>query len=230
MFVMDWIELGLAMGMFLASHRIPSALGVKAKLLATLGPRGYAIAFSVISTVLLGWAIVAAGRAPLVPLWDHALWHRWLVNLVMPLAIALTVFGTFAANPFAFEGRAAGFDPAHPGIAGLTRQPLLWALALWSGAHLVANGDLAHLILFGPFLILALIGMAMIETRRRRAMGLAEWQRLTARTSRLPFAALLRGRWRPQAWPNLGRLGLTLMVWAGLWSLHAPVIGATPAP
>lgn len=73
MFVMDWIELGLAVGMFLASHRIPAALGVRARLLAALGPRGYAIAFSVASTLLLAWAIVAAGRAPLVPLWDHAL-------------------------------------------------------------------------------------------------------------------------------------------------------------
>lgn len=225
---MAWIELALAMALFLASHRIPAALGVKGRLLAALGPRGYGILFSVVSVLLLWWLISAAGRAPFVPLWDQQPWHRWAANIVMPLAIALAVFGIAAPNPFAFEGRRTGFDPARPGIAGLTRQPLLWSLALWSGVHLLPNGDLAHLMLFGPFLILALVGMPMVERRRRREIGAADWQRLTAHTGLIPFAALLGGRWCPRSLPPLARTAVLLLTWAAVWHLHEPVIGLWP--
>ena len=227
---MDWIELGLAMGLFLLSHRLPAAFGLKGRIVGALGERGYTALFSAFSLALLWWLIVAAGRAPFVALWDQQGWHRWAVNLAMPLAIALGTFGIAAPNPFAFEGRATGFDPDRPGIAGVTRQPLLWALALWAGAHLLANGDLAHGILFAPFVLLAMVGMPMVEARRRRAMGEAAWQRLTARSGLWPFAALLTGRWRPRALPSLPRLALTLALWAALWHLHAPLIGVWPAP
>lgn len=227
---MDWIELSLAMGLFLVSHRLPAALGLKARLVAALGPRGYTAVFSALSLALLWWLIAAAARAPFVALWDQQAWHRWAVNIAMPLAIALAVFGIAARNPFAFEGRAAGFDPARPGIAGLTRQPLLWALALWSGAHLLPNGDLAHALLFGIFLALALAGMPLVEGRRRAALGPADWHRLAARTGLVPGAALLAGRWRPRGLPPLRRAGLALAAWALLWHLHAPVIGLWPGP
>lgn len=227
---MDWIELALALVLFLVSHRIPALLGAKDRLLAVLGPRGYALAFSAVSLLLLWWLIVAAARAPFVPLWDPQTWHRWAVNIAMPAAIALAAFGIAAPNPFAFEGRAAGYDPARPGIAGLTRQPLLWALALWAGAHLLPNGDLAHVLVFGPFLALALYGPRLVEGRRRRAMGDAEWQRLSAQTGLVPLAALLAGRWRPRGLPSPWRLAIALAAWAALWHLHPPVIGAWPGP
>ena len=227
---MGWIELLAAMALFLVSHRIPAWIGVKDALTARLGARGYTAAFSAVSLVLLWWVIVAAGRAPFVPLWDPAPWHRWAVNIAMPVAAMLAAFGVAAPNPFAFEGRASGFDPARPGIAGVTRQPLLWALALWAGAHLLPNGDLAHLLLFGPFLVLALVGMPVVERRRRRMMGEAEWARATARTGLIPLAALVSGRWRPRGLPPAGRLAFALVAWAGLWHLHAPVIGVWPGP
>jgi uncharacterized membrane protein len=227
---MDWIELALALGLFVVSHRVPAWIGVKAGLEARLGPRGYTAAFSALSLVALAWVIAAAGRAPHVPLWDQAVWQRWAVNLAMPAALVLAALGVGAANPFAFEGRPTGYDPARPGIAGLTRQPLLWALALWSGAHLLANGALAHALVFAPFLLLSLAGMGVVERRRRAAMGTEAWARLARSTGLVPGAALLAGRWRPALAPPWGRLALGLLVWAALWHLHLPVIGAWPGP
>jgi uncharacterized membrane protein len=226
---MAWVEFLVALGLFFLSHRIPALMGIKAPLTAALGPRGYTAMFSLASTALLFWVIFAAGRVPYVALWGHAQWHRWAVNITMPLALALIVFGTAAPNPFAFEGRSTGFDPARPGIAGLTRQPLLWGLALWS-AHLLANGDLAHGLLFGSFALFSLVGMVLVERRRARNMGQADWSPLTAHTSLVPFAALLSGRWHPHVLPSVRRACLWLVAWAGLWLLHAPVIGVTPAP
>lgn len=227
---MNWIELLAAMALFLASHRIPALFGLKARIIAVIGQKGYVVAFSIASLALLWWLISAAARAPFVTVWDQQPWHRWAVNIAMPLAIGLTVFGTAAANPFAFEGRAAGFTPNRPGIAGLTRQPLLWALALWSGAHLLANGDVAHVIVFASFLLLAIVGMPMVEARRRRQMGTEQWARLTAHTGLIPFAALLRGHWKPQSPPNLWRLAAALITWAALWHLHPALIGVWPGP
>jgi len=228
--VTGWLEFALALAAFLASHRIPAMAGLKTRLEAAVGRRGYLAVFSLVSTVLLFWVIYAAGRAPYVALWEQEAWHRWMVNIAMPLVVALAVFGTAAPNPFAFEGRAEGFDPGQPGIAGLTRQPLLWALALWSGVHLLANGDLAHVILFGLFLVFSLAGMAIVERRRRAAMGAERWVQATRHTGLVPFAALVAGRWRPALRPSLLRLAIWAAGWAVLWFLHTPVIGVSPSP
>lgn len=225
---MDWLEFAAAMGLFLISHRLPAMLGAKGWIERAFGRRGYTVVFSVLSLGLLYWVIMAAGRAPYVGLWDQEIWHRWAVNIVMPVAGALTVFGVGAANPFAFEGRVAGFAPQRPGIAGLTRQPLLWALALWSGVHLLPNGDLAHVLLFAPMLGFSLLGMGIVERRRRQAMGEGDWARMRARTGLIPFAALIAGRWRPRGMPSLVRLAIWAGTWAALWSLHEPVIGVWP--
>ncbi|SMO32568.1 Uncharacterized membrane protein [Thalassovita litoralis] len=227
---MGWIEFAIAMALFMGSHRIPAAIGVKDGLVRLLGARGYTILFSVLSTLLLFWVIWAAGRAPFVALWDQTQTARWAVNLVMPLVIALATFGVAAPNPFAFEGRSGGFDPQHPGIVGLTRQPLLWALLLWSGVHLWANGDLAHVILFGTFAGFSVMGMLIVERRRRKVMGETEWKAGIAHTSLVPGAALLTGRWKPQGFPPVIRSLIVVLAWAALWHLHQPVIGVSPLP
>ena len=52
------------------------------------------------------------------------------------------------------------------------------------------------LVVLGVF---ALIGMALVEGRRRAVLGEEQWVALTAGTSFLPFVALLTGRAR---WPR----------------------------
>ena len=96
-----WVEFFVAFAVFMAAHRIPTAPQTKVLLQARLGARGFTIAYSLLSTVLLAWLIVAAGRAPVVVLWDQAVWHRWLVNLVMPVALGLAVFGIAVCLLFA---------------------------------------------------------------------------------------------------------------------------------
>jgi uncharacterized membrane protein len=225
-----WAEFGVAFAIFMLAHRIPTTPGPRAWLTAAVGPRGFTAAYSALSTLLLIWLIAAANTAPFVPLWDAALWQRWLVNLAMPLAILLAAYGIAAPNPLSFGGRASGFDPQHPGIAGVVRHPLLWALALWSTAHLIANGDLAHVLLFGSFAAFSLAGMAMIDRRLQARMGRAAWQDLARNTSTLPLAALISGLWRPKTAPNPTRGLAALATYTALYLLHAPVIGVLPTP
>lgn len=222
-----WIEFVAALALFLGSHPLPQATGLKPWLIARIERRAYLLAYSLISLLLFGWLIAAAGRAPFIPVWDQALWHRGLVNLVMPLAITLAVFGIAAPNPFAFEGKRNGYDPARPGIVGVTRQPLLWAMLLWAGAHLLANGDVAHILLFLPMFLMAVVGLVVAERLGRRRLGM-QFAALAAQTGLMPGGALITGRWHPRSLPSLRRLALAMALWAVVWHLHDPVIGVWP--
>ncbi|WP_444463472.1 NnrU family protein [Rhodobacter capsulatus] len=227
---MGWLEFALAGLAFMSTHLIPATPRIKGPLVATLGRAGYGIAFGLLALGLLYWLILAAARAPFIELWPQEIWMRWVANIVMPVVILMSSYAIAAPNPFAFEGRASGFDPARPGIAGITRQPFLWALVLWAAAHLLVNGDLAHGILFGVFLVFSLIGMRAMERRLIRSLGPAEFARLAAQTSLIPFAALVTGRWRPTSRPSWLRLGIAVFAWAAIFHLHELVIGLNPAP
>lgn len=221
-----WTEFALSMGVFLASHALPARPALKARLVGLLGRRGFIWAYSALSIGVLGWVIIAAGRAPWVPLWDPAVWQVHAALALMLLACLLAAYALAGVNPLSFGSRAAPFDPAHPGIAGVSRHPVLLALALWALAHTLANGDLAHVVLFGTMGIFALAGMPLIDHRQRRVM--ADWQTQTRATSLVPLAALVQGRWRPAGPPALlpGLAGIA--VWALLIVLHPLVIGVDP--
>jgi len=225
-----WGEYAAAWAAFLASHAAPVQPPVRAWLVARLGRTGYLAGFVALSLAALAWLVVAAGRAPWVPLWEPAAWQRWVPNLAMPLVCLLIAHALAAPNPLSFGGRAAGFDPDRPGIAGVARHPLLWALALWSAAHLPPNGDLAHVLLFGGFAVFALAGMRAIDRRLQRQRGMPEWQRLARLSSTLPLAALVSGRWRPGLRLSPARILAGFALWLGLLALHPWATGLSPLP
>ncbi|KIC07863.1 NnrU family protein [Leisingera sp. ANG-M1] len=219
---MGWLEFTAALGLFLASHAIPVRPPVRPWLVARLGLRGYIIAYSLLSLLILAWLIVAAERAPFIgilPYWEIL---RWAPLLLMPLACLLAVAGMMRQNPLSFGGLGLrAFDPADPGILAVSRHPLLAAMALWAGAHLLANGDLAHVILFGLFAGFAVMGMKIIDTRKQRQLGRAEWTRLSRSTARLNLARLR---------PSASEASLAAAVFLALLVLHAPIIGYHPLP
>ncbi|HPD93627.1 MAG: NnrU family protein [Rhodobacter sp.] len=221
----EWSEFAGAMLVFIGSHALTARPAWKSALVARLGHAGFGLLYSALSIGLLAWVIVAAGRAPFVPLWPPGRWQVWLALGLMLAASLLGAGALGGVNPLSFGSRGAPFDPEHPGIAGIHRHPLLLALALWALAHLIANGDLAHVLLFGPMGVFALLGMAAIDRRKRRT--LPDWHRLARNTSLIPLAPLLTGRWRP------GRFALPeavagVLVWALLLWLHPMVIGPDP--
>jgi uncharacterized membrane protein len=226
-----WAEFAAALFAFLASHSIPARPAVRRALKDKLG-RLYVVIYSIISLAILAWLIAAADRAPRVRLWSFEPWQLWVPNIVMPLACLLAAFGIAAPDAFSITGyKGKGLDPKRPGIAGITRHPLLWAVTLWAAAHIVPNGDLAHVILFGLFALFGLAGMAMFEARKRREWGPELWAERTARTSFIPFAAVLAGRFRGEGLrPNRVRLLAALALYLTLLLLHPLVIGVSPLP
>jgi uncharacterized membrane protein len=227
-----WTEFIAAFAVFLLSHAIPSRPAVRAALVRALGETGFLIGYSLESLAVLAWLIVATGRAPFVELWPFETWQMWAPNLALPVACQFATFGIGAANPLSFGGDPRkSFDPHHPGIVGVVRHPLLWAIGLWAGAHAVPNGDLAHVLLFGFFAVIALLGMVIIDRRKQRQLGAGQWTTLAAHTSFWPFAARLTGRFRPRSWRiSPLRLALGIAAWLTLLLLHPYVIGVSPLP
>ncbi len=218
---MGWGGFALALGAFFLSHAVPVRPPVRPWLLARLGRRGFAAAYSALSLAVLAWLVVAAGRAPYLPLWYWEPWQNHVVLAVMLPVCLIVALSVGRPNPFSFGGaHDERFDPAHPGIVGWLRHPLLAALALWAGAHLVANGDLAHVILFGAFAAFAVFGGRLVERRRdRKAL-----ERLRAE---------MEGR-RPSpleiAMEAPLRIAAGVALYAALILLHEPVIGVSPIP
>lgn len=223
-FVGDWAEFLAALAAFFTSHGIPSYGGLRPRLIALFGRRAYFTLYSLLSLLLLIWLIVAAGRAPYIELWPFEPWQRHVPLALVPIAAVLALVGLCRPNPLSLSLAPPGeFDPERPGIAGLVRHPVLWATLLWSVAHVVANGDLAHVVVFGLFAALSVLGMLVLDARKRRLLGLARWRELARRTSLLPRLAL-RG-WR---FADLGLVALGLALAVLLALLH-PYFAGVPA-
>jgi hypothetical protein len=96
---------------------------------------------------------------------------------VMLIAFLLAVVGMRSRNPTSV-GQEGTFtrDPEARGIQRITRHPFLCGVVLWSALHASINGDVASLVLFTTFLVVALIGMRSIDRKRERALGDA-WAR-----------------------------------------------------
>jgi uncharacterized membrane protein len=227
-----WTEFIVAFGVFLISHAVPAQPGFRAAMVAKLGERFYLLAYVIVSLAVLTWLIGLAGRAPRVELWPFEHWQKWAPNLAMPLVCILAALGVVAANPLSFGGNPnLRFDPQNPGIVGIVRHPLLWAIALWAAAHVVPNGDLAHVVLFGFFALIAVAGMVVIDRRKQKQLGRAAWLGLAARTTFWPLASLLTGRWKPIAISiSPIRLAVGVAAYLTLLLSHAPIIGVSPLP
>ncbi|MEM6670516.1 MAG: NnrU family protein [Pseudomonadota bacterium] len=231
----SWLEFASAYLLFLATHRAPTIPSVRQAVVDHVGETSFAIAYSLLSLALFSWLIIAAGRAPYVELWSFELWHAWAPMLAMPVAIGLLVWSFGAPNPLSFGGGASdNFDPERPGPVGFARHGLLWALAIWSAAHIPPNGDLAHVILFGGFAAFSVIGMYVIDRRKQRQLGQKKWRQLAANTSFWPGQSIIERRWAPKPPFRLlnqfTRAVVAALVFAVLLGGHAVIIGVKPWP
>lgn len=222
----EWLPFIAAFAAFFVSHSIPVRPPIKTKLVRFLGQRGFSLIYSAVSLGMLYLLIYAAARAPYVTLWDQMLWHRYVTLCGMLAMCLLLAISIGRPNPFSFGGWANHqFDPHNPGIVRLTRHPLLMVLALWAGLHLLPNGDLAHVILFGVFAGFALLGMTVVDRRRKRLMGADAWLNLAQQVSDAPLFQI------PSSWWNLAfRVGLGVFGFIILLHLHGHILGVAATP
>jgi uncharacterized membrane protein len=209
---------------FLLIHFGVSGTRLRDTLVAQLGPGRYRGAFALASLVGLGWMIYAFRHAPTVPTWGLVLGFRPAAYLLVFIAFLFAVIGLATPSPtrVGMESKLNRGPEIVRGMLRITRHSFLWGVALWALVHLMVNGDLASLVLFGSLLILALGGTVSIDAKRRRVFG-EQWTQFAAVTSNVPFAAIAAGRNR--LGPALSEIGLwrplaAIVVYVVVFYLH----------
>ena len=132
----------IGVALFIGAHLIPSAPSLRGRLKEQVGGNAYRGLFALVSLVGVVLLVIGMGRAPSVPLWDPPQWGHRVSVFVMPVALTLFVAALMPTN-----------------LKRLMRHPMLWGVTLWAAVHLVTNGDLASLILFGSFGAFSLFDM-----------------------------------------------------------------------
>ena len=146
---MTLLILGLAL--FLGTHAFTMARGSRAAAAARLGEGPYKGLYSLLS--LAGILLISVGYGQYradgyVPVWEPPVWTRHLALLLVW---------------FAFVAFAAAYLPGR--IKTRLKHPMLAGVKIWALAHLLANGDLGSILLFGSFLAWAVA--ARISAKRR---------------------------------------------------------------
>lgn len=143
---------------FLGIHSINIlAPAKKQEFASNLGPKKWKLVYTAISVVGFILIIVGYADARTTPTW------LWMPPAgLRHLALLLTV-------P-AFILLVAAYVPGNR-IKAKLGHPMFAAVKVWALAHLLANGSLADVLLFGSFLIWAIAGFA-VSRRRDRLAGL----------------------------------------------------------
>lgn len=151
------LPLILGLLLFFAIHLVPTSPSLRDGLVERFGASAYKIGFSVLS--LVGFVLIVLGyhKLQLMPgknpvLWDPPTWTRHIAFLLMVPAMILLV---------------ATFVPSR--IRTAAKHPMLAAIKFWALAHLLVNGDLGSLMLFGSFLAFAVYDR--ISVKHRAAVG-----------------------------------------------------------
>jgi uncharacterized membrane protein len=182
---------------FLGMHSFSMARRNRAALIASIGEGPYKGLYSVVS--LVGIVLIAIGygqyrASGYVPVWDPPVWTRHLALILVWLA---------------FVCLAAAYLPGR--IKARLKHPMLAGVKIWALAHLLANGDLGSILLFGSILVWAVF--ARIRAKRR------------------DVAAQHGGTSAPAGWRNdalavvIGTVAyLAFVFWLHPWLIGVPVL------
>jgi uncharacterized membrane protein len=151
---MTALILGLILFLGVHSTRIV-AEDWRARTRARLGENAYKGVYSLVSIagfVLLVWGYGQARLDPIV-LWGSPSWTRHLAALLTVVAFILL---------------AAAYVPGN-GIKARLHHPMVLGVKVWAFSHLLANNTLADLLLFGGFLVWAVLSFRAARARDRAA-------------------------------------------------------------
>jgi uncharacterized membrane protein len=147
----------MGIAVFLGVHLVPTRPALRDDLRQRFGAVPYQLGFSVLSLLGLALIVYGYGRVPMLPGKNPVLWAppSWAPHLVFALMVP------------AFILLAAAYIPSR--IRDRVGHPMLLSVAIWAVAHLLVNGRLAAVLLFGSFLAWAVIDL--ISVKQRGAVG-----------------------------------------------------------
>jgi uncharacterized membrane protein len=145
------LVLGLVLFLGVHSVRIVGE-GWRTATMESFGEKEYKLLYSVLSIagfVLLVWGYGLARQQPAVLWAPPPVWVRHVASLLTLVAFVLL---------------AAAYVPGNQ-IKAKLRHPMVLGVKVWAFAHLIANNTLADLVLFGSFLLWAVLDFRSARKR-----------------------------------------------------------------
>ena len=141
----------LGLVLFLGVHTLTTQRELRARVMGSMGEGGYKIAYALASVA--GLALVTWGFAHYRA---AGMWNVWYPPTAFKhIAVALMLPAIILVVASYLRGR----------IYTTLKHPMLTGIKLWAAAHLLANGDLGSIILFGSFLAWAVYDRISLKSR-----------------------------------------------------------------
>ena len=141
----------LGLVLFLGVHTLTTQRELRARFVASMGEGGYKIGYtlaSVAGLALVTWGFANYRATGWIDVWNPPTAFKHISVALMLPAIIMVVASYI-------RGR----------IYATLKHPMLAGLKLWAAAHLLANGDLGSIILFGSFLAWAVFDRISLKRR-----------------------------------------------------------------
>jgi uncharacterized membrane protein len=141
----------LGLALFIASHVFVTRREARAAAVARLGEwpyKGLLSLVAIVGVVLIGWGFARYRASGPIDIWYPPAWTRHVVAALMWPAIVFFV---------------AAYIPGN--IKRTLKHPMLVGVKLWAFAHLLANGDLGSIVLFGGILAWAVFDRISLKRR-----------------------------------------------------------------
>jgi uncharacterized membrane protein len=154
---MGWGLLIFGLVVFLGAHLFVACRGQRAALIARIGEWPYKGVFSLVSLaglILIGMGYAQYRATGWIDVWYPPRWTYYITQFLMWPA-SICVVAAYARGD----------------IWRTLKHPMLVGIKAWALAHLISNGDLGSIVLFGSFLAWAVIDRITLK-RRSDAGGL----------------------------------------------------------
>ncbi len=141
----------LGLVLFLGVHSLTAQRGLRARLIASAGEGGYKLGYalaSIIGLVLIVWGFAHYRATGWIDVWHPP-------KVLKHITVALMLPAVILVAAAYIRGR----------IYTTLKHPMLGGVKLWAFAHLLANGDLGSIVLFGSFLGWAVFDRISLKRR-----------------------------------------------------------------
>jgi len=109
----------------------------------------YKIIFSVISLLGLIFVGIGKGSIEFIGLWSTPTFFRYITVILIPLSFILIVAAYLPNN-----------------IRRYVPHPMLTGVIIWGVTHMLVNGDVASIILFGSFVVYSVVAIKLANERQ----------------------------------------------------------------
>jgi uncharacterized membrane protein len=137
--------------LFLGVHTLTMMRDARARVIARLGEGGYKILYALVSVAglaLIAWGFSLYRQFEWINVWYPPVWIRHIALALMLPAVILVVASYVRGRIFT-----------------TLKHPMLTGVKLWAVLHLMANGDLGSIILFGSVLAWAVFDRISLKRR-----------------------------------------------------------------